>query len=91
MRRRLAAGPRRSGRLRQQGGIFDGNVYAVEGDNFQLVNTTVDGNVYITTKNFKMTNSKIVGNLVFMNADAAASFTKDEKSTITGSTSTVGQ
>lgn len=80
----------KSPNARIQGGIFDGNVY-VEGTNFQLVNTTVDGNVYVSTPNFKMTNSKIVGNLVFMNAEAAVGFTMDEKSAVTGTTSTIGQ
>lgn len=80
----------KSPNARIQGGIFDGNVYA-EGENFQLVKTTVVGNVYVSTPNFKMTASKIDGNLVFMNAEAAASFTKDEASSITGSTSTAAQ
>jgi hypothetical protein len=80
----------KSPNARIQGGIFDGNVYA-EGENFQLVKTTVVGNVYVSTPNFKMTSSKIDGNLIFMNAEAAASFTKDEASSITGSTSTAAQ
>jgi len=39
---------------RIQGGIFVGDVY-VNADNFQLVNATVEGNVYLTTESAKAT------------------------------------
>lgn len=39
---------------RIQGGTFDGNVY-VEAKNFQLVNTTVDGNIYFMNEEAKST------------------------------------
>jgi hypothetical protein len=75
---------------RIQGGIFDGNVY-VEAANFLLTNTTVDGNVYVNAPNFKLTNAKVVGTVIFMNAEVAKTFTKDDKSSITGGTVTVTQ
>lgn len=80
----------KSPNARVQGGILDGNLY-VEGKDFLLINTTVDGNVYVSTPNFTMTNAKIVGNLIFMNEEAAKTFKKDAKSSVTGSTSTVAQ
>lgn len=42
------------------------------------------GDVYVAGKNFKLVDQKVDGNIYFLNADAQSTFTKDDKSTVTG-------
>jgi peptidoglycan hydrolase-like protein with peptidoglycan-binding domain len=76
-----------SPKARIQGGTFVGDVYAVAAD-FELVDATVKGNVYVTGTGFKMSNyAKVEGNVYFMNEAAKTSFDSvntDKTSSVTG-------
>jgi len=45
---------------------------------------TFKGDVYVTVKNFKLIDATVDGNIYFTNEEAKATFTADDKSTVTG-------
>lgn len=51
-----------------------------------LEHGTFKGDVYVSAKNFKLVDQKIDGNLYFTTDEAQSTFTKDDKSTVTGTT-----
>lgn len=52
--------------------------------NGSLEHGTFKGDVYISGKNFKLIDNKVDGNVYFLNEDAKKTFTKDDKSVVTG-------
>jgi hypothetical protein len=51
-----------------------------------LEHGTFKGDVYVSAKNFKLVDQKIEGNLYFTTEEAQSTFTKDDKSSVTGET-----
>lgn len=52
--------------------------------NASLQHGTFKGDVYVAGKNFQLIDTAVEGNIYFMNEEAKATFTADDKSSVTG-------
>lgn len=57
---------------------------AINSLNARIQSGTFKGDLYVASKNFELVDSKVDGNIYFVNEEAQSTFKMDEKSSVTG-------
>jgi len=56
----------------------------VRSEHTRIQNGTFKGDIFVESKDFELTNSKVIGNIYFASEELMASFIKDETSSVSG-------
>jgi len=56
----------------------------IKSEHTKIQNGTIKGDILVQSKNFELTNSKVIGNVYFASDDLLSTFKKDDTSSISG-------